>query len=275
VCKWGFYAIFADKKSFRMKKYLSDWTVKENVSIHTSYCLLKLISDEMLPEILPGQFVQVRVDDSPATFLRRPISIHFVNTSNRELWLLIQLIGKGTRKLSKLKTGEKLNIIYPLGKAFSIPDAKNKKLLLIGGGVGVAPLLHLGAYLKANSFQPTFLLGARSEKDLLQLEEFGKYGDVYITTEDGSLGEKGFVTNHSILQHEKADFLYTCGPKPMMLAVAKYAGQQSIPCEVSLENTMACGIGACLCCVEKTKKGNVCVCTEGPVFNINQLTWQI
>jgi dihydroorotate dehydrogenase electron transfer subunit len=83
------------------------------------------------------------------------------------------------------------------------------------------------------------------------------------------------VTNHSILQNGKIDFIYSCGPKPMMLAIARYARKQKIPCEVSLENTMACGIGACLCCVEKTKKGNVCVCTEGPVFNINQLTWQI
>jgi dihydroorotate dehydrogenase electron transfer subunit len=229
----------------------------------------------MLPEMLPGQFVQVRVDNSSATFLRRPISIHFVDAENRELWLLIQLVGDGTLKLSELKPGEKLNIIYPLGKGFSISDAHDKKLFLIGGGVGVAPLLYLGVYLKANGFQPTFLLGARSEKDLLQLEEFSKYGDVYITTEDGSRGEKGFVTNHSLLQSEKAGFIYSCGPKPMMLAVAKYARQQAIPCEVSLENTMACGIGACLCCVEKTKKGNVCVCTEGPVFNINQLTWQI
>jgi dihydroorotate dehydrogenase electron transfer subunit len=259
-----------------MKKYLSDWIVKENIPIRANYCLLKLTSDMMLPKMMPGQFVQVRVDNSPATFLRRPISIHFVNSANRELWLLIQLVGNGTRKLAQVKAGEKLNLIYPLGNGFSIPDAKNKKLLLIGGGVGVAPLLYLGAYLKENGFQPIFLLGAKSEDDLLQLEEFKKYGEVYITTENGSRGEKGFVINHSILlQHEKADFIYSCGPKPMMIAVAKYAQQQAISCEVSLENTMACGIGACLCCVEKTKKGNICVCTEGPVFNINQLTWQI
>jgi dihydroorotate dehydrogenase electron transfer subunit len=270
-----FLCTFTGEKFLRMKKYLSDWIVKENRSIHANYCLLKLISDETLPEILPGQFVQVRVDNSPTTFLRRPISIHFVDVENRELCLLIQLVGDGTRKLSELKPGEKLNIIYPLGNGFSIPGASNEKPLLIGGGVGVAPLLYLGAYLKAKGFRPAFLLGARSEKDLLQSEEFKKYGEVYITTEDGSRGERGFVTNHSLLQGEKAGFIYACGPKPMMLAVAKYAQQQAIPCEVSLENTMACGIGACLCCVEKTKKGNVCVCTEGPVFNINHLTWQI
>jgi dihydroorotate dehydrogenase electron transfer subunit len=260
-----------------MKKQISDWIVKENVSLHPNYCLLKLTLDERIPEMLPGQFVQIRVNDSPNTFLRRPISIHFIDRIQNELWLLIQLVGDGTRKLAESQVGDILNLIYPLGTGFSLPnpEAKNKKLLLIGGGVGVAPLLYWGACLKENGFQPAFLLGARTEKDLLQLELFKQYGEVHITTENGSLGEKGFVTNHSVLQEDNIDFIYACGPKPMMVAVARYAQKQGIACEVSLENTMACGIGACLCCVEKTMKGNVCVCTEGPVFNINQLTWQI
>jgi dihydroorotate dehydrogenase electron transfer subunit len=258
-----------------MKKFIADWIVKENKSLNTDYCLLKLTRNELIPEILPGQFVQVEIKNSPTTFLRRPISVHFIDKKRNEMWLLIQLIGDGTRKLAEISTGEKLNLIFPLGNCFSVPDADAKKLLLIGGGVGIAPLLYLGAELNEKGFQPDFLLGARTENDLLQLEEFRKYGEVYITTENGNLGEKGFVTNHSILQQRNVDFIYSCGPKPMMIAVARYAQQNQIPCEVSLENRMACGIGACLCCVEKTKNGNTCVCTEGPVFNINQLTWQI
>ena len=113
------------------------------------------------------------------------------------------------------------------------------------------------------------------DKDLLQLEEFVKYGEVYTTTEDGSHGEKGYVTQHSILNKVRFEQIYTCGPKPMMVAVAKYAKSNQIECEVSLENTMACGIGACLCCVENTTEGHLCVCKEGPVFNINKLLWQI
>ena len=113
------------------------------------------------------------------------------------------------------------------------------------------------------------------DKDLLQLEEFAKYGEVYTTTEDGSHGEKGYVTQHSILNKVRFEQIYTCGPKPMMVAVAKYAKSNQIECEVSLENTMACGIGACLCCVENTTEGHLCVCKEGPVFNINKLLWQI
>ena len=123
---------------------------------------------------------------------------------------------------------------------------------------------------------PCFLLGARSAKDLLQLSEFEKYGKVYVTTEDGSRGERGYVTSHTILSEESFDMIYTCGPKPMMVAVAKYAKEHGIECEVSLENHMACGLGACLCCVEDIKdEGNVCVCKEGPVFNIKKLLWQI
>ena len=123
--------------------------------------------------------------------------------------------------------------------------------------------------------KPYFLLGARSGNDLLLLEEFRKTGEVYITTEDGTEGEKGFVTNHSILEKERFDMISTCGPKPMMLAVARYAHKAGIDCEVSLENKMACGVGACLCCVEDTTDGHVCVCKDGPVININKLKWQI
>jgi dihydroorotate dehydrogenase electron transfer subunit len=260
-----------------MKKHQLDWKIKENSRLNDNYCLLKSTAPIDMNEIEPGQFVQVRVDNSSTTFLRRPISVHFVDTEKNELWLLIQIVGEGTQKLAELQAGDSLNLILPLGKGFSVPTEldQNTKLLLIGGGVGIAPLLHLGACLKKKGFSPIFLLGARTENDLLQLEEFKKYGEVHITTENGQLGEKGFVTNHSILLQGDADFIYTCGPKPMMVAVAKYAKEFNIPCEVSLENLMACGIGACLCCVEKTTKGNICVCTEGPVFNINQLQWQI
>jgi dihydroorotate dehydrogenase electron transfer subunit len=258
-------------------KYIADWVIKENTILNGNYCLLKLELYNTMPEIFPGQFVQVKIDRAEHVFLRRPISIHYIDKARRELWLLIQIVGRGTQRLSEVKTGEQLNLIYPLGKSFSIPkeSEKNKKLLLIGGGVGVAPLLFLGAYLKEKGFTPTFLLGARTKNDLLQINEFEKIGSVYITTENGQAGEKGFVTDHSLLSAEDAGFIYTCGPKPMMVAVAGYARKLHIPCEVSLENSMACGIGACLCCVEKTQKGNVCVCTEGPVFNINELTWQI
>jgi dihydroorotate dehydrogenase electron transfer subunit len=155
-----------------------------------------------------------------------------------------------------------------------MPASADKKHLLVGGGVGTAPLLYMGAQMSLMGFRPTFLLGARTADMLLQLEDFKRVGDVYVTTEDGTMGEKGFVTQHSILFKQHFDRISVCGPSPMMKAVARFAKQNGVPCEVSLENMMACGLGACLCCVEKTVKGNVCVCTEGPVFDVNELTWE-
>ena len=258
-----------------MKKYVSDLKVVSVEHINDKYVLIKLTQDERLPEVLPGQFVEVRVDGSPSTFLRRPISVNFVDYDANQLWLLVAAVGDGTRRLARLQAGEVLNCMFPLGNSFTMPSDKGEKVLLVGGGVGVAPLLYFGKCQNDAGCRPVFLLGARSEKDLLMLEEFEKYGRVCLTTEDGTAGERGFVTNHSVLDEIRFDRIATCGPKPMMVAVAKYAKARGIECEVSLENKMACGVGACLCCVKKTADGNVCVCKEGPVININKLLWQI
>jgi dihydroorotate dehydrogenase electron transfer subunit len=258
-----------------MKKYILDLKVVSNEMLGDKHVLMKLTSDGQLPATRPGQFVEVRVDHSPTTFLRRPISIHYVDEEKNELWLLIQLVGDGTRQLAEVKKGEIVNVVMPLGNGFTEPSAEEKCLLLVGGGVGIAPLLQLGKELKAKGIVPNFLLGGRSAKDLIQLEEYKKIGNVFVTTEDGSLGEKGFVTNHSVLSKENFSKIYTCGPTPMMKAVASYAMKSGIECEVSLENKMACGLGACLCCVTETQEGHKCVCSDGPVFNIKDLSWQI
>ena len=257
-----------------MKKYILDLTVVSVEHIHERYVLIKLTQALPLPEMVPGQFVEVRVDGSPKTFLRRPISIHFVDREHNELWLLVATVGDGTRKLAQLQSGDLLNCVLPLGNGFT-PAKPGEKVLLVGGGVGVAPLLYMGAEMAKARIEPTFLLGARTQQDLLMLAAFEQYGRVFVTTEDGSAGEKGFVTNHSLLQQEHFDRISTCGPTPMMKAVARLAKAQDIDCEVSLENLMACGLGACLCCVEKTTEGNLCVCKDGPVFNIKKLLWQV
>lgn len=257
-----------------MKKHCIDLTVSGVERIHGRYVLLRLTDEKPLPEMRPGQFVEVRVDGSATTFLRRPISINFVDEERNELWLLVAMVGDGTRRLAELKTGEKLNCVLPLGRGFSLPESPEQRSLLVGGGVGTAPLLLLGREIARLGGEPTFLLGARTETDLLELEYFNKYGRVCVTTEDGSAGERGFVTDHSVLQNERFDQICTCGPLPMMKAVTAYANRVGTPCEASLENMMACGVGACLCCVEKTVRGHVCVCTEGPVFNTKELLWQ-
>lgn len=255
-----------------MKKFLIDFKIVKNERLSDSYSLFVLepINGE-LPEMQPGQFVQVEVPNSKSTYLRRPISINYVDYANNQLWLLVRKAGEGTSSLMKLAESDVVNLMLPLGNGFTIFPGET--MLLIGGGVGVAPLLYLGKKAKEAGANVKFLLGARTENDLLELEQFEAVGDVFVSTENGGKGEKGFVTQHSVLNSGSFSRIACCGPMPMMKAVAKIAKDKSIECEVSLENVMACGLGACLCCVEDTVEGNVCVCKEGPVFNIKRLKW--
>lgn len=255
-----------------MKKFLIDFKIVKNERLSDSYSLFVLepINGE-LPEMHPGQFVQVEVPNSKSTYLRRPISINYVDYANNQLWLLVRKAGEGTSSLMKLAENNIVNLMLPLGNGFTIFPGET--MLLIGGGVGVAPLLYLGKKAKEAGANVKFLLGARTENDLLELEKFEAVGDVFVSTENGGKGEKGFVTQHSVLNSGSFSRIACCGPMPMMKAVAKIAKDKSIECEVSLENVMACGLGACLCCVEDTIEGNVCVCKEGPVFNIKRLKW--
>lgn len=254
-------------------KQIIDFIVIEKQSFQRA-ALLRLHCDEPLPEIRGGQFVNVRVDGCDKAYLRRPISIHDVDYQNNTIDLLIQEKHEGTKKLCALPVGEKVSIVLPLGNGFTMPE-KDDNVLLIGGGIGIAPLYYFAKTIREDvrSCVSTFLLGGRTQNDLMLLERFRSVGDVFITTNDGSLGEKGFVTDHSLWNTMKINKIYACGPMPMMKAVAKVARDRGMWCEVSLENQMACGIGACLCCVENTKEGNLCVCKEGPVFNIERLLW--
>ncbi len=254
-----------------MTKQIADFKLVQKQDFGRSV-LLKLRAEQALPEIAPGQFVQVRVDGSPNTYLRRPISIHDVDFQHNEITLLVQQVGEGTRHLAMAEMGIVINMVLPLGNGFSQPE-KEEKVLLVGGGIGIAPLFYFAKVLVENDIRPTLLLGGKTESDLLRLADYQQLSETFVTTEDGSLGEKGFVTMHSVWQKQDFDKIYVCGPKPMMKAVAKMAAEKDVWCEVSLENLMACGLGACLCCVEDTVDGHVCVCKEGPVFNTRRLKW--
>ena len=173
-----------------MKKYVLDLRVNSVTRLHERYVLIKAMRDERLPMMMPGQFVEIRIDGEPGTFLRRPISINYVDRENNELWLLVAVVGNGTRHLSKLHVGDGLNVIAPLGHGFSLPHGEwLSEVLLVGGGVGVAPLLYQGAMLRQNGIKPVFLLGARTSSDLLMLDEFRKYG------ERGRLCRRAWVRN--------------------------------------------------------------------------------
>ncbi|MCF0191979.1 MAG: dihydroorotate dehydrogenase electron transfer subunit, partial [Prevotella sp.] len=183
-----------------MKKYQLDLIVTSIEHLNEKYVLIKLTDEKPLPAMLPGQFVNIRIDNAD-TFLRRPISINLLDTEKNELHLLVAAIGEGTKWLATRKEGDNINILLPLGNGFSAAEnmQKEKAVLLVGGGVGVAPLLYYGKALKENGITPVFLLGARTANDLLLLDSFKAIGDTYVTTEDATLGDKGFVTNSAFL----------------------------------------------------------------------------
>ncbi|MDE6332263.1 MAG: dihydroorotate dehydrogenase electron transfer subunit [Muribaculaceae bacterium] len=255
-------------------KYDLEFKVIDNHQPSNGFALLRLqrADGNALPDILPGQFVEVDVPDSKDTFLRRPISVNFVESDGRTLWLLIREAGEGTRHLARLTAGRIVRLMLPLGNGFTLKTSG--RILLVGGGVGTAPLLYLAKKMAESGNRPDVLLGARSSDLILQRNEFDKYANVLTATDDGSEGHHGVVTTHPAMTENNYDLICCCGPAPMMKAVAAVARRRNIDCEVSLENMMACGLGACLCCVENTVNGHVCVCTEGPVFNIKKLNWQ-
>ncbi len=254
-----------------MSKVAQDLRLIENQALSPFYHRLVFQASGTLPPCKPGQFAELLVPPTGQVFLRRPFSIHDVDEQHSTISFLIKAVGTGTRKLCQISPGTVINTIYPLGKGFTLHH--DKKVLLVGGGCGIAPLLFLSRKLHEQGNKVTTLLGGRERNDIIEVSDFQKYGNTLITTEDGSLGEPGYVTDHpGFRQIGDYDWTGTCGPEAMLRAVALHALNSGVPCEVSLENTMACGIGVCLCCVVDTAEGKRCVCTEGPVFNIHQLT---
>lgn len=254
-------------------KEIHDFRIIERRLLGEQYFRLLLKHGGQMQPVAPGQFVEVLVEDEPRVMLRRPISVHDADAEAGTLSLLVQIVGNGTRHLATLAEGDSLNLVYPLGHGFTTAIPAGSKALLVGGGAGIAPLLHLAKALHAGGVHCTVLLGGRTASLIPVQDDFRPYGDLLLATDDGSLGHHGIVTTHPAFA-DTYDIIYTCGPTPMMKAVARYAREKGVSCEVSLENLMACGLGACLCCVEKTTEGNLCVCKEGPVFNIDRLLWQ-
>jgi dihydroorotate dehydrogenase electron transfer subunit len=257
-----------------MKKTVKDFLLLENKQLNKDNFLLKLQSPIPVSEIFPGQFINVEIKNASEIFLRRPFSVLDVDYQNQTISLLVKILGRGSKKLTEAKEGQTINAIFPLGKSFTTPE-KSDKILLIGGGSGVAPMLFLAKICGLDPAYVTVLIGAKSISDHIDTKDYHSFGQFYYTTEDGTLGEKGYVTNHPVFTEKLQEFnkIYTCGPDLMMKAIGRKAIEKKIFCEVSLENMMACGFGVCLCCVEDTKSGHKCVCTDGPVFNVNDLKW--
>ncbi|MBQ5562842.1 MAG: dihydroorotate dehydrogenase electron transfer subunit [Clostridia bacterium] len=228
------------------------------------------LKNKSLAEITkPGQFVQILV---PSKTLRRPISV--CDVENDTIRLVFEIRGEGTQILSETKVGEFINIIAPLGKGFDIdPD---KKTIFIGGGIGVPPMLYSAKQCGKNA---TVINGFRNQKAVILEEDFKSFaGNVIITTDDGSYGIHGFVTQPLQEYIKNADMVCACGPMPMLKNISKIAKENNIPCQISLEQRMACGVGACLGCAvavldENGSQTYKHVCKDGPVFNSEEVVF--
>jgi len=219
----------------------------------------------------PGQFISMYTDDG-GKLLPRPISICEIDKEEEKLRVVYRVTGKntGTEQFARLRGGDTIPLIGPLGNGFPVEKAKGRRAFLIGGGIGVPPILELAKQIECEKKQ--IVAGYRDMHTFLK-EEFEENGEVYISTEDGSAGVKGNVLD-AIREHAlEADIIYACGPTPMLRAIKAYAEEKSIVCYVSLEERMACGIGACLGCVCKTSKKdahsnvhNSRICKDCPVF---------
>lgn len=245
----------------------------------------KVISQEMLTDgifslwlcteaaksAVPGQFLSVYTNDG-SKLLPRPISICEIDREKSALRLVYRVTGEhtGTEQFSQLTAGDTIPVIGPLGNGFPLEAAKGKKVFLMGGGIGVPPILELAKQLE--DCEKQIVMGYRDQHTFLK-EQFEENGAVYISTEDGSVGTKGNVMDAIRENALTADLIYACGPTPMLRAIKAYAEEQGMECYISLEERMACGIGACLACVYKSKEKdphtnvhNKRICKDGPVF---------
>jgi dihydroorotate dehydrogenase electron transfer subunit len=278
--------------SNQTSRVIADCEIIEQTQIGPTVFRSRLVEPTIARESKPGQFVNVRVADCYDPLLRRPFSVHAVNPEEGVFSLLYDVVGRGTKLLMDKKVGEKISIIGPLGTSFDVGADHNAKHILVAGGCGAAPIHFLSDYIcrMHGCGQVTVLVGAKTGTALLCEVEFVSHGvKVEVATDDGSYGFKGMVTD-LLRDHLRSNSqlpaprVYSCGPMPMMRAVAKVCHDQRIQsCQLSLESAMACGLGVCMGCVVKgcEEHDGDCedwyysrVCTEGPVFNAKELVWE-
>ncbi len=245
--------------------------ILENRKVSDRFFRLFLKGNKSIGKIFPGQFVHLRIVDKQKPFFRRPFSIL---RAKQSVEILYEVVGEGTQMLSEKRPGSKIDCVGPLGTPFSLPSKGTKQVVMIAGGVGVAPFLALSDFLKVKKYNVVLLYGGRTKHHIMNTKEFKANGcDVYIATDDGSLGVKGRVSKlfSKIKDKDEGTFIYTCGPKPMMAAVQQFARKHTLEGQASLEEVMACGIGTCLGCSTMTTSGYKTVCHDGPVFNLNEV----
>ena len=262
--------------------------VLSNVELSPGYFRMRMTAPQELASSAPGQFLMLKVNDAIDPLLRRPFGLFDVGSFLPEYSgcgaqvyceILYKVVGKGTKLLSALHHGDLVDLLAPLGKGFDLGPAGEEKVL-VGGGVGLAPLYYLAKELKNRGEKVRLFAGGRNRDDILCITEFERLGvETYVATDDGTLGERGFVTQVLEPHLAPGTRIFACGPTPMLNAVAKMAQKSGVPCQVSMEAYMACGVGACLGCVMKGANHTEetpdyrCVCKDGPVFDSFELQW--
>ncbi|MDD5427873.1 MAG: dihydroorotate dehydrogenase electron transfer subunit [Candidatus Omnitrophica bacterium] len=259
--------------------------ILKNENLGNGFRRIGIAAPYLAKNAKPGQFVELRCSGETDPLLRRPFGVHRVTKGGIEL--LYEIVGRGTEIIARKKPGEILDLIGPLGTGFVLPSGK-PTAILVAGGNGVAPILFLSEVLAKKKVKQHVLIGGRSKSHILCEKDFKRCGArVSVTTEDGSKGHKGLVTH--ILKELLADngpkpaAIYACGPTGMLKAVANIARTHRVSCQVSLEEKMACGVGVCLGCPVKVKRGHgLCgtgyeykmVCKDGPVFDSEEIYWE-
>lgn len=255
--------------------------VISNEKIAPQYFLMQIEVPSIASVAKPGQFVHVRVSETLDPLLRRPISLHAIDADKGTITLLYQVVGRGTEMLSRFAKSQAIDLMGPLGNGFSVPKAA-QNITIVGGGIGVAPLFPLLEQLSKEDKKIKVILGARNRSALLGLDKLKATGlEAYLATDDGSIGVKGFVTDILIEENKKLlpDYIFACGPELMLARVAEIAKATNIPGQVSLEERMGCGVGACLSCVCQIKSsegneiGHKKVCNDGPVFDLREVVF--
>lgn len=251
-----------------MAKLKMKSTVIEQKMIADGICSMWLDAKEIAVQAKPGQFISVYSNDK-SRVLPRPISICEIDREKGTLRIVYRVVGKGTEEFSKAEAGDSFEILGPLGNGFPIEEAKGKKVLMIGGGIGVPPMLQTAKEIQGEAI----IVSGYRNQDLFLKEELESAGTLFIATEDGSVGTKGNVVDAIRENQIEADMMFACGPKPMLRALKNYALEKGIPCWISMEEKMACGVGACLACVCQSKDvdshshvHNKRICKDGPVF---------
>jgi dihydroorotate dehydrogenase electron transfer subunit len=250
-----------------MKQYILE--LIDNVTLAPAMALHTYYGPEVAGQARPGQFVNVRASQGSDPLLRRPFSFCTVDRARGTFTVLIKVIGPGTRILAEMQSGTRVDMLGPLGRSFEWSGAR--RMLLVAGGVGVAPLLFLAQQVRAMDLQPrpeiVFAYGARTAGEFVLLDAIRPLVDrLVLTTNDGSMGEPGFVTAAAEREFTPDTAIYTCGPNVMMDDLLKRMRAAGLEGQVSLENQMGCGIGACQGCVVPTRRGYVRICCEGPVM---------